>query len=33
MCEKMTEHEFITIIRHFRGDPGKEESHRRQMLR
>ncbi|KPI95568.1 PREDICTED: EF-hand domain-containing family member C2-like [Papilio xuthus] len=33
MCEKMTEHEFITIIRHFRGDPGKEESHRREMIR
>ncbi|XP_013145374.1 PREDICTED: EF-hand domain-containing family member C2-like isoform X1 [Papilio polytes] len=33
MCDKMTEHEFLTIIRHFRGDPGKEEYPRREMLR
>ncbi|XP_068633577.1 EF-hand domain-containing family member C2-like [Battus philenor] len=33
MCEKMTEHEFLTIIRHFRGDPGKEKSPRREMIR
>ncbi|XP_049873466.1 EF-hand domain-containing family member C2-like [Pectinophora gossypiella] len=33
MCEKMTEHEFITLIRYFRGDPGKEKSPRREMIR
>ncbi|XP_052753488.1 EF-hand domain-containing family member C2-like isoform X2 [Galleria mellonella] len=33
MCEKMTEHEFLTIIRHFRGDLGKERSPRREMIR
>lgn len=33
MCEKMTEHEFITLIRYFRGDPGKEKSPRREMVR
>ncbi|CAB3220752.1 unnamed protein product [Arctia plantaginis] len=33
MCEKMTEHEFITLIRFFRGDPGKEKSARREMIR
>lgn len=33
MCEKMTEHEFLTLIRHFRGDPGKEKSPRREMIR
>ncbi|XP_050679818.1 EF-hand domain-containing family member C2-like isoform X1 [Leptidea sinapis] len=33
MCEKMTEHEFITLIRRFRGDPGKEKSPRREMIR
>ncbi|KAG7308595.1 hypothetical protein JYU34_005814 [Plutella xylostella] len=33
MCDKMTEHEFITIIRHFRGDPGKERSPRYEMIR
>ncbi|KPI95569.1 EF-hand domain-containing family member C2 [Papilio xuthus] len=33
MCDKLTEHEFLTIFRHFRGDPGKEESPRREMLR
>ncbi|KOB73422.1 EF-hand domain-containing family member C2, partial [Operophtera brumata] len=26
MCDKMTEHEFLTITRFFRGDPGKEKS-------
>ncbi|XP_075977828.1 EF-hand domain-containing family member C2-like [Anticarsia gemmatalis] len=33
MCEKMTEHEFITLIRFFRGDPGKEKDPRREMVR
>uniref|UniRef100_A0A2A4JEU4 EF-hand domain-containing protein n=1 Tax=Heliothis virescens TaxID=7102 RepID=A0A2A4JEU4_HELVI len=33
MCEKMTEHEFITLIRFFRGDPGKESTRRREMVR
>ncbi|XP_072948827.1 EF-hand domain-containing family member C2-like [Epargyreus clarus] len=33
MCEKMTEHEFLTLIRHFCGDPGKEKSPRREMIR
>ncbi|CAG9786774.1 unnamed protein product [Diatraea saccharalis] len=33
MCEKMTEHEFLTLIRYFRGDPGKEKSPRREMIR
>ncbi|CAG9561858.1 unnamed protein product [Danaus chrysippus] len=33
MCDKMTEHEFITLIRYFRGDPGKERSPRREMIR
>ncbi|XP_045498047.1 EF-hand domain-containing family member C2-like [Colias croceus] len=33
MCEKMTEHEFLTLIRHFRGDPGQEKSPRREMIR
>ncbi|XP_034832363.1 EF-hand domain-containing family member C2-like [Maniola hyperantus] len=33
MCEKMTEHEFLTLIRYFRGDPGKEKSPRREMTR
>ncbi|XP_060803247.1 EF-hand domain-containing family member C2 [Amyelois transitella] len=33
MCEKMTEHEFLTLIRHFRGDPGMEKSPRREMIR
>lgn len=33
MCEKMTEHEYFTLIRHFRGDPGKEKSQRREMIR
>ncbi|KAM3965215.1 EF-hand domain-containing family member C2 [Aphomia sociella] len=33
MWEKMTEHEFLTIIRHFRGDSGKEKSPRREMIR
>ncbi|XP_059052304.1 EF-hand domain-containing family member C2-like isoform X2 [Achroia grisella] len=33
MCEKMTEHEFLTIMRYFRGDLGKEQSHRREMVR
>lgn len=29
----MTEHEFLTLIRNFRGDPGKEKSPRREMIR
>ncbi|XP_063536480.1 EF-hand domain-containing family member C2-like [Cydia strobilella] len=33
MCEKMTEHEFITLVRYFRGDPGQEPSPRREMIR
>ncbi|CAH0715499.1 unnamed protein product, partial [Brenthis ino] len=33
MCEKITEHEFITLIRYFRGDLGKEKSPRREMIR
>ncbi|XP_046966018.1 EF-hand domain-containing family member C2-like [Vanessa cardui] len=33
MCEKMTEHEFFTLIRHFRGDSGKDKSPRREMIR
>ncbi|XP_026734418.1 EF-hand domain-containing family member C2-like [Trichoplusia ni] len=33
MCEKMTEHEFLTLTRFFRGDPGKEKSPRRDMIR
>ncbi|XP_004932171.1 EF-hand domain-containing family member C2-like [Bombyx mandarina] len=33
MCEKMTQHEFLTLVRHFRGDPGKEKSPRREMIR
>ncbi|KAJ2949147.1 hypothetical protein O0L34_g6087 [Tuta absoluta] len=33
MCEKMTEHEFLTLIRYFRGDLGKEKSPRREMIR
>ncbi|CAK1580325.1 unnamed protein product [Parnassius mnemosyne] len=33
MCEKMTEHEFLTLIRHFRGDPGQDKSPRREMIR
>ncbi|XP_041979568.1 EF-hand domain-containing family member C2-like [Aricia agestis] len=33
ICEKMTEHEFITLIRYFRGDPGAERNPRREMIR
>ncbi|CAH0691886.1 unnamed protein product [Spodoptera exigua] len=33
MCEKMTEHEFVTLIRFFRGDPGKDKLPRREMVR
>ncbi|XP_023946226.1 EF-hand domain-containing family member C2-like isoform X2 [Bicyclus anynana] len=33
MCEKMSEHEFVSLIRYFRGDPGKEKSPRREMIR
>lgn len=33
MCEKMTEHEFVTLVRYFRGDPGQEISPRREMIR
>ncbi|XP_026327442.1 EF-hand domain-containing family member C2-like [Hyposmocoma kahamanoa] len=33
MCEKMTEHEFVTLVRYFRGDPGQEKSPRREMIR
>lgn len=33
MCEKMTEHEYLTLIRHFRGDIGKEKNPRREMIR
>lgn len=33
MCEDMTEHEFITIIRHFRGDYGKLDMPKREMIR
>ncbi|XP_022814037.1 EF-hand domain-containing family member C2-like [Spodoptera litura] len=33
MCEKMTEHEFLTLIRFFRGDPGKDKLPRREMVR
>ncbi|XP_030030650.1 EF-hand domain-containing family member C2 isoform X2 [Manduca sexta] len=33
MCEKMAEHEFLTIIRYFRGDTGIEKSPRREMIR
>lgn len=33
MCEKMTEHEFLTLIRYFRGDIGKENSARKEMVR
>lgn len=33
MCEKMSEHEFVTLVRYFRGDPGQEKSPRREMIR
>lgn len=33
MCEKMTEHEFVTLVRYFRGDSGQEKSPRREMIR
>ncbi|XP_039752829.1 EF-hand domain-containing family member C2-like [Pararge aegeria] len=33
MCEKMTEHEFLSLLRYFRGDSGKEKSPRREMIR
>lgn len=33
MCEKMTEHEYVTLIRHFRGDIGAEQNPRKEMVR
>ncbi|GBP85144.1 EF-hand domain-containing family member C2 [Eumeta japonica] len=33
MCDKMTEHEFITLIRHFRGDAENDKLPRREMIR